>query len=60
MVYGHENLMKDIKEAVGSMAGTGPTINIYPQKGQSEEEIARAVQTVLVRWDKQRRSSALA
>ena len=60
MVYGHENLMKDIKEAVGSMAGTGPTINIYPQKGQSEEQIAKAVQDVLVRWDKQRRASALA
>lgn len=60
MVYGHENLMKDIKEAVGSMTGTAPVINIYPQKGQSEEEIARAVQNVLVRWEKQRKAAGFA
>ena len=60
MVYGHENLMRDIKDAVSSISGTAPIINIYPQRGQSEEKIAAMVEDVLLRWDKQRRSSALA
>lgn len=55
IVYGHDSLMRDIKAAVGDTALGNVTINVYPQKGQSEEEIARAVQRKLVQWDKQRR-----
>ena len=51
-VYGRDNLMRDIREATGG--GANVTINVYPQKGQSEPEIARAVQKEFVRWDKQR------
>ena len=45
MVYVHDNLMDDIREAVKS-AGTGvfaPVINVYTQEGQSNEEIAQYV-----------------
>lgn len=51
-VYGRDNLMRDIREATGG--GANVTINVYPQKGQSEKEIAREVQKEFVRWDKQR------
>ena len=58
MVYGHDNLMDDIKEAVGESNSTmNVTINVYPQKGQSETEIANMVQQELVRLDKQRRAA---
>ena len=61
IVYGHNRLMEDIKNAMGSGSGnTNVTFNIYPQKGQSEEEIARSVEKVLVRWDKQRKVSSFA
>lgn len=61
IVYGHNKLMEDIKNAVGVSSGDmNVTFNIYPQKGQSEEEIARSVEKVLVRWDKQRRVSGFA
>ena len=45
MVYGHENLMNDIKEAVKSESkGTfAPVINIYTREGQSNKEIAEYV-----------------
>lgn len=59
MVYGRDSLMQDIREAVGG--GTSEiTVNVYPQKGQSEEEIARSVEKVLTRWDKQRRVAGFA
>ena len=60
MVYGRDNLMRDIREAVGSVQSAAPVINIYPQKGQSEEEIARKVEQVLVRWDRQRKAAGFA
>lgn len=60
MVYGHENLMRDIKAAVAAGGDTNVTVNVYPQKGQSEEEIARNVEKVLTRWDKQRKVSGFA
>ena len=59
IVYGHTNLMRDIRDAVSTASGP-ITVNVYPQKGQSEEEIARNVEKVLTRWDKQRRVGALA
>lgn len=45
MVYGHDNLMTDIKEAVKSAGGGtfAPVINVYTQEGQSNEEIAQYV-----------------
>ena len=45
MVYGHNNLMDDIREAVKS-SGVGtfaPVINIYTREGQSNKEIAEYV-----------------
>lgn len=58
MVYGHQNLMDDIKEAMGDAGkAMNVVINVYPQKGQSEEEIARSVQQKLIQWDRQRRSA---
>ena len=59
MVYGHTNLMRDIRDAV-SAASSSITVNVYPQKGQSEEEIARNVEKVLTRWDKQKKVGGLA
>ena len=45
IVYGHQNLLKDIKTAVSEVAtGTfAPVINVYTQEGQSNEEIANYV-----------------
>ena len=45
MLYGHDNLMTDIKEAVKSAGGGtfAPVINIYTQEGQSNKEIAEYV-----------------
>lgn len=59
MVYGHDNLMRDISNAV-SGAIPNVIINVYPQKGQSEAEIAKQVQKEFVRWDKQRKAAAFA
>ena len=36
------------------------TVNVYPQRGQSETEIASQVQRVLIRWDKQRKAAGIA
>lgn len=43
IVYGHDSLMRDIKEAVGGGRTFAPTINVYTQEGQSNEEIAQYV-----------------
>lgn len=56
LVYGHDALMDDIREATAG-GSEGITINIYPRQDQSEEDIARAVQKQLVRWEKQKRSA---
>ena len=61
IVYGHNKLMEDIKSAMGaSESSSSITVNVYPQKGQSEEEIARNVEKVLTRWDRQRKVSGFA
>ena len=57
LVYGHDALMNDIREATSGEGGGDITINIYPRQDQSEEDIARAVQKQLVRWEKQKRSA---
>ena len=52
MVYGHANLMDDIKEAVKAAGPSGtfaPVINVYTQEGQSNEAIARYVMDKLTR-----------
>lgn len=43
IVYGHDNLMRDIREAAGGSRTFAPTINVYTQEGQNNEEIARYV-----------------
>lgn len=58
LVYGHDNLMDDIREATGGNEGGGDiTINIYPRQDQDERAIAEAVQKQLVRWESQRRKA---
>ena len=52
MVYGRDNLMRDIREAMGD---GNVTINVYPSKGQSPEEIAKEVERVFVARSRQRR-----
>lgn len=37
LVYGHANLMKDIREAVGG--ANGVTINVYPAPGMDENAL---------------------
>lgn len=52
MVYGHENLMKDIRAAVGDGK---VTINVYPSQGMDEEKLARKIEKIFVDRSKQRR-----
>lgn len=52
------NTAKSAQENAGFIQQN--TINIYTQKGQSEQEIAAQVQRVLVRWDKQRKAAGVA
>lgn len=52
MVYGRNNLMRDIREAVG---GTGDiTINVYGAEGQNVNQLADAVSRRLTALQKQR------
>ena len=52
MVYGRNNLMRDIREAVG---GTGDiTINVYGAEGQNVNQLADAVSRRLTAIQKQR------
>lgn len=58
IVYGRNSLLNDIKTAMKSVSGKSEiSINIYPQPGQDEAEIAKAVQRELVRWSKQRKAA---
>ena len=60
MVYGHDNLMRDIKEAVGTQPRTfAPVINVYTQEGQSNEDIAHKVMDILT-FEYQRQGSVFA
>lgn len=54
MVYGHDNLMEDIKEASAGNA-SNITINVYATERQDEKRVAEEVQKQLVRWEKQRK-----
>lgn len=48
LVYSHDKLMDDIRRASGG--GTfAPTINVYTQENQSNEEIAQYVMDKLTR-----------
>lgn len=44
---------EDMKHTTSSFA---PVFNIYPAQGQSEEEIAKAVERKLVQWTKQKKA----
>lgn len=57
LVYGHDNLMDDIRNATSGEDGGDITINIYPRQDQDERAIAEAVQKQLVRWESQRRKA---
>lgn len=47
MVYGHENLMQDIRDAVGSSGRNNITINVYQQPGEDSEELARRISNIM-------------
>jgi hypothetical protein len=48
IVYGHDNLMEDIRQAVGDTPRVfSPVLNVYTQEGQSNKEIAEEVMRIL-------------
>lgn len=48
IVYGHDNLMEDIRNAVGDTPRVfSPVLNVYTQEGQSNKEIAEEVMRIL-------------
>lgn len=51
-----DDLRKIVREESGA-GGSAPVINIYPQAHQSASDIAREVEKVLVKWQKQRKSA---
>ena len=53
IVYGHENLMKDIRAAVGG-AGGNITINVYATPGMDVNQLASVIEQKLVSVQKQR------
>lgn len=53
IVYGHENLMNDIRKAVGAGA-THVTINVYPSAGMDETSLARKIERIIVGEQKKR------
>lgn len=53
IVYGHENLMRDIRKAVGAGAAQ-VTINVYPSPGMNETKLAKKIEQILVAEQKQR------
>lgn len=56
-VYGHDNLMRDIREAVGT---PNVTFNIYQRPGEDSMALARRIEQDLIRLDRQRKVGALA
>lgn len=46
MVYGHDNLMRDIREAVGQTSARAVTINVYQQPGEDAVELARRISEI--------------
>lgn len=54
IVYGHENLMNDIRKAVGAGA-THVTINVYPSAGMDETRLAKKIESILVSEQMQRK-----
>ena len=57
IVYGHSALMRDIKDAMGSVPTGDVTINVYTQPNQNATEIAQMVQREFIRWNRQRRAA---
>ena len=49
LVYSHDKLMDDIRRASGGGGTFAPTINVYTQENQSNEEIAQYVMDKLTR-----------
>lgn len=58
IVYGRENLLRDIKDAIGGLANVQIVVNA--RAGQSAKEIAMEVKNELVRFERQRKVGALA
>lgn len=58
IVYGHENLMNDITNAMarGGDRVFSPTINVYTQEGQSNREIANEIMDIIERKYRDRES----
>ena len=56
-VYGRDNLMRDIREAVGSPT---VTFNIYQRAGEDSMALARRIEQDLIRLERDRKVGALA
>lgn len=56
-VYGRDNLMRDIREAVGSPT---VTFNIYQRAGENSMALARIIEQDLIRLERDRKVGALA
>lgn len=56
-VYGRDNLMRDIREAVGS---SNVTFNIYQRAGEDSMALARRIEQDLIRLERDRKVGALA
>lgn len=56
-VYGRDNLMRDIREAVGS---PNVTFNIYQRAGEDSMALARRIEQDLIRLERDRKVGALA
>lgn len=54
MVYGRDNLMRDIREAVGE---SGITVNVYADKGMNVDELVEKFERSLARAQRQRKAA---
>ena len=55
LVYGHGNLMNDIRNAVSGMAGQSFVFNIYPSEKMDERDLAAKIEKIFVANARQRR-----
>lgn len=56
IVWGKNSMLNTIRQAVGEAGGAQYIFNIYTQPGQDAEAIARHVEQIMVRKEKQRRT----
>lgn len=54
MIIGRDSLMEMIREASGGGGGNNVTINVYQREGEDSVQLAKRIQQVMVRQEKQR------